>query len=82
MWDGILVEAGGECTRYSAWPYSYGRRPSHAYNARTEYVGFSSTRQTLLASSAKGGWDGGGGSGGGRLQELFTTWYLPLRPVI
>ena len=36
-----------------AWPLSYERRPSHPYNAGTEHVGFSPTRQTLLAPSAK-----------------------------
>ena len=29
------------------------RKTSHPYNAGTEYVGFSPTRQTLLARSAK-----------------------------
>ena len=32
---------------------SYGHRPSHRYNAATEDIGFSSTRQTLPATSAK-----------------------------
>ena len=32
---------------------SYDHRPSHPYNAGTEHVGFSSTRQTWLARSAK-----------------------------
>ena len=31
----------------------YDPRPSHPYNAGTEYVGFSPTRQTLPAPSAK-----------------------------
>ena len=31
----------------------YGHRPSHPYNAGTEYVGFLPTKQTLLAPSAK-----------------------------
>ena len=30
-----------------------GYRPLHTYNAGTEHVGFSPTRQTLLAPSAK-----------------------------
>ena len=33
------------------WPYAH--RRSHPYNAGTEHVGFSPTRQTLLAPSAK-----------------------------
>ena len=41
------------CTRYHAWPQLYDHRPSHPYNAGTEHVGFSRTRQTLLAPSAK-----------------------------
>ena len=47
-----------------AWPESYGRRPSHPYYAATEHVGFS-TRQTLLAPSAKRRevFGDGGGSG-------------------
>ena len=36
-----------------AWPYSYGHRPSHPYNAGTKHFGFSPTRQTLLAPSVK-----------------------------
>ena len=36
-----------------AWPWSYDHRPSHPYNAGTEHVGFSPTRQTLLATSLK-----------------------------
>ena len=32
---------------------SYGYRSSHPYNVGTEHVGFSPTRQTLLAPSAK-----------------------------
>ena len=35
-------------------------RPSHAYDAGTDHVGFSPTRQTLLAPSAK---RVGGGAG-------------------
>ena len=37
----------------SAWPSSYDHRPSYPYYAGTGHVGFSSTRQTLLAPSAK-----------------------------
>ena len=36
-----------------AWPLPYDHRPSHPYYAGTEHVGFSPTRQTLLAPSAK-----------------------------
>ena len=36
-----------------AWPHSYDHGPSHPYNAGTEHVGFSPTRQTLLVPSAK-----------------------------
>ena len=36
-----------------AWPWSYDYRSSHPYYAGTEHVGFSPTRQTLLAPSAK-----------------------------
>ena len=43
----------GGGTHYHAWPYSYDDRPSRPYNAGTEHVGFSPTRQTLLAPSAK-----------------------------
>ena len=44
---------GGEgCTRQNAGG-AYHHRPSHLYNAGTEHVGFSTTRQTLLAPSAK-----------------------------
>ena len=32
---------------------SYGQIPSHSYSAGTEHVGFSRTRQTLLAPRAK-----------------------------
>ena len=32
-----------------AWPWSYDHRPSHLHNAGTEHVGFSPTRQALLA---------------------------------
>ena len=39
--------------RYYAWLYSYDRRSSHPYNAGTEHVGLSPTRQTLLAPSVK-----------------------------
>ena len=46
---------GGGKGAYSvcAWPSSYDHRPSHPYYAGTEHVGFSPTRQTLLAPSAK-----------------------------
>ena len=46
-------EVGGVGTRYHAWPKSYDHGPSHLYNAGTEHVGYSPTRQTLLAPSAK-----------------------------
>ena len=36
-----------------AWPSSYDHRPSRPHYAGTEHVGFSPTRQTLLAPSAK-----------------------------
>ena len=36
-----------------ACPWSYDHKPSHPYYAGTEHVGFSPTRQTLLAPSAK-----------------------------
>ena len=36
-----------------AWPSCYDHRPSHPYYAGTEHVGFSPTKQTLLAPSAK-----------------------------
>ena len=36
-----------------AWPQSYDHRPSQPYYARTEHVGFSPTRQTLVAPRAK-----------------------------
>ena len=42
------------CTQCHAWPWSYDHRPSHPYNAGTEPVGFSPTRLTMLAPSAKG----------------------------
>ena len=45
--------ARGGCTQYHAWRASYNHRPSHLYNAGTEQVGFSPTRQTLHAPSAK-----------------------------
>ena len=38
---------GGGVYSYQAWPQSYDHGPSHSYNAGTEYVGFSPTRQTL-----------------------------------
>ena len=44
---------GEECTHYHAWLQSYDHRPSHLYNTGMEHVGFSPTRQTLLAPSAK-----------------------------
>ena len=56
-----LTLGGGGGTEVCAWPQSYDHRPSHPYYAGTEHVGFSSTRQTLLAPSAKGGWWGEGG---------------------
>ena len=36
-----------------SWPPSYDRIPSLLYNAGTEHVGFSPTRQILLAPSPK-----------------------------
>ena len=44
---------GGGLYSCDAWPWLYDHRPSHPYNAGTEHVGFSPTRQTLLAPSAK-----------------------------
>ena len=44
---------GGEEYSVCAWPKSYDDRPSHPYYAGREHVGFSPTRQTLLAPSAK-----------------------------
>ena len=43
---------GGVCSCL-AWPQSYDHRPSHPYKTGTEHVGFSPTRETLLAPSAK-----------------------------
>ena len=48
----IARQGGGVCSCH-AWPWSYDHRPSHPYNAGTEHVGFSPTRQTLPAPSAK-----------------------------
>ena len=39
---------GGRCTHDM-----HDCRPSHPYNAETEHVGFSPTRETLLAASSK-----------------------------
>ena len=47
----ILCRGWG-VTHCHALSQSYDPRPSHPYNAGTERVGFSSTRQTLLAPSA------------------------------
>ena len=44
---------GGGGTHVMPDPQSYDHRPSHPYNAGTKHVGFPSTRQTLLAPSAK-----------------------------
>ena len=52
---------GGGVYPVCAWPLSYDHRPSHPYDAGTEHVGLSPTRQTLLAPSAKRR-DGGGGT--------------------
>ena len=47
---------------YRASPYcsSFDRSPSLPYDAGTDHVGFSPTRQTLVAKSAKGHGGGGG----------------------
>ena len=42
---------GGGVYSVRAWSKSYDNRPSHPCYAGTEYVGFSPTRQTLLAPS-------------------------------
>ena len=49
-----LGEGGGgrECLCHGC-PQSYDHGPSHPCNAGTEHIGFSPTRQTLLAPSAK-----------------------------
>ena len=49
------ARGGGRGGVYSvcAWPQLYDLRPSHSYDAGTEHVGFSPTRQTLLAPSTK-----------------------------
>ena len=44
---------GGRGYSVCAWPWSYDHGPSHPYYAGTEHAGFSQTRRTLLASSAK-----------------------------
>ena len=41
------------CARYHTWPWPYGHGPSPLYNAGTEHVGFSPTRQILLTPRAK-----------------------------
>ena len=50
---GASGAGGGGVYSVCAWPYWYDHRPSHPYYAGTEHVGFSPTRQTLLAPSAK-----------------------------
>ena len=47
------ARGGMECSHYHEWQWSDDHRPSHPYNAGTEYVGLSRTRQTSLAPSAK-----------------------------
>ena len=44
---------GGGGARYHAWAWSCDDRPSHLYNAETEHVGFSPTKQTFPAPSAR-----------------------------
>ena len=43
----------GEVYSISYMGVSYDHRPSHPYNTGTEHVGFSPTRQSLLAPSAR-----------------------------
>ena len=51
---GVGVGGWGRCTHVKhGRSRIYDHRPSHPYNAGTEHVGFSPTRQTLLAPSAK-----------------------------
>ena len=54
---GAPTDPQGVCVyiHYHAWPQSYDHGPSHPYNAGTEHVGFSLTRPTSLARSAKRG---------------------------
>ena len=47
------AEGGGGCTQFVHGRSRMAIRPSHPYYAGTEHVGFSPTRQTLLAPSAK-----------------------------
>ena len=49
-WPGREGGVGGGGSSSHAW---YGHIPSHSYNAGTEHVGFSATRQALLARSTK-----------------------------
>ena len=51
--SGRSGDGGGEAYSVCAWPQSYDHRLSHPYYAGTERVGFSLTRQTMLAPSAK-----------------------------
>ena len=43
----------GGCTHCHAWPWPYGHRPPHPPNAGTDHVGFSLTKQALLAPSMR-----------------------------
>ena len=49
----LVMVKGGRVYSCHAWPQSYGHRPSHPCHAGTEHVGFSPTRQTLLAPGTK-----------------------------
>ena len=51
--NGRNRKGGGGGYSVCAWPHFYGHRPSHPYYAGTEHVGFSPTRETLLAPSTK-----------------------------
>ena len=52
-WIHCFVRKGGRGYSVFAWPQSYDHRPSHPYYVGPEYIGFSPTRQALLAPSAK-----------------------------
>ena len=47
--DGGGGEAAGGVYSVCAWPKWYDHRPSHPYYAGTGHVGFSPTRQAMLA---------------------------------
>ena len=57
-WGRLAVSKGGDSGWWGYTQFVHGRsrmtiRPSHPYYAGTEHVGFSPTRQTLLAPRAK-----------------------------